>query len=135
MRKEEQINSKPNSIFEEELEKECRDLQDILKSFRDIHHAAADRSRFFWKNQHDSIMKRIEAPRTSSKFRHPLVWAPVAIVLLVCLIFLLPEKNVPIPDIAAGYDQDLLLEVERALNRNCPVALEPIELLAREIEP
>jgi hypothetical protein len=135
MSKREESNiSKLNKMFERKVEAECSDLQDVLKTFRNVHHAAADRPVFYWKSLHGTIMKKIEAPMAFSKFRHPLLWAPAAAALLFCLFFFSTVKKTPIPDIAAGYDQDLLIEVDRALSRDCPAALEPIEILAREME-
>lgn len=124
----------PDSIHEKETETECNDLQDVLKSFRDAHHAAAERSAFYWKSRHGAILKKIQTPVSSTKSRHPLLWAPAAATLLFCLIFFLIDKNPLVPEIAAGYDQELLLDVERALNRNCPAALEPLDILAGEME-
>ena len=135
MDKREEHNSRiPDSIFEKESETECRDLQDVLKSFRDTHHVAADRSVFYWKSRQESIMKKIQAPVSCSKFRHSLLWIPAAAALLFCLLYFLPERRLPVPDIAAGYDQQLLIEVERALSRDYPVALESIDILTRELE-
>jgi hypothetical protein len=39
----------------------------------------------------------------------------------------------PMPDFAAGYDQDLLVGVGRMLNQNVPAALEPAALITKEI--
>ena len=124
----------PDIISGKEIEMECSNLRDVLESFRNFHYAAADQSVFYWKSRHDAILNKIRTPMPFSKFRHPLLWVPAAAALLFCLIFCLPERRTPVPDIAAGYDQDLLMEVERALSRNCPAALEPVDILAREIE-
>lgn len=125
----------PDTDFDKEIETECSDLQDVLKSFRDAHRHAAERSAFYWKSRYGAILKEIRTPAASIKFRHPLLWAPAAVALLFCLIFFSLDRKPPVPDIAAGYDQELLIEVERALNRNCPAALEPLDILAGEMEP
>jgi hypothetical protein len=39
----------------------------------------------------------------------------------------------PAPDLAAGYDQELLVDVERCLDREVPEPLEPAFLLAAEL--
>ncbi len=39
----------------------------------------------------------------------------------------------PMPDFAAGYDQDLLVGVGRMINQNVPAALEPAALITKEI--
>lgn len=124
----------PDTVSEKEIETECNDLQDVLRSFRDVHHTAAERSVFYWKSRHETIMKKIDTPVSCSKFRHPLLWIPAAAASLFCLLYFLPERRLPVPDIAAGYDQQLLIEVERALSRDYPAALESIDILARELE-
>lgn len=125
----------PTAILEKEIETKCSDLRDVLKSFRDAHCAAAERPVFYWESRREAIMKKIQAPVSCSIFRRPQLWIPAAAVLLFCLIIFLPDRTIPVPDIAAGYDQELLIEVERALNRNYPAALRPVDILAREIEP
>ena len=133
-RRKEHTSPMPDTICEKEIETECSDLQDVLKSFRNAHHAAAGRSAFYWISLHGKIMKKIETPRVFSKFRHPLLWAPAAAALLFGLVFFSTGRKTPIPDIAAGYDQELLIEVERALSRGYPAALESIDILTRELE-
>ena len=133
-KREEYSGPQMNAVSEKEIETECSDLQDILKSFHDTHHNAADRSVFYWKGRHEAIMKKIRAPVLYSNFRRPFLWIPAAAALLFCLFYFLPERRLPVPDIAAGYDQQLLIEVERALSRNYPAALESIDILARELE-
>lgn len=124
----------PDILPEKELETECSDLQDVLKTFRESHCAAAERPVFYWKSLHASIMNKLEAPVSRVKFRRSLLLIPAAAAFLFCLIFFLPDRRTPVPDIAAGYDQQLLIEVERALSRDYPVALESIDILARELE-
>ena len=40
----------------------------------------------------------------------------------------------PVFGMAAGDDQDLLIEIERALRQDCPDGLAPAMVLTREIE-
>ena len=124
-------NIKPNESVTEE---KYRDIQDALDSFRDTHRKKAERSVFFWKKQHEAIMQKINNPEVHPKFRLQLVWISAAALVLLCIVFFSKSVQAPIPDIAAGYDQDLLLAVDNALSRNCSTALEPVNLLAREIE-
>jgi hypothetical protein len=125
-----------HELHEKEMESECGDMRDILGAFRDSHHAAADRTGHFWNRLHDSIMDKLETPASLSKFRYPLLVAPVAMaaVVVLCLIYFTADSRLPVPDIAAGYDQELLIEVDRMLSRDCPKALDPAALLAGEIE-
>jgi hypothetical protein len=123
------------AVSDGDLDAECSERQDVLSLFRSCRQEAADRPAFFWKTQHNAVMKRIDKPAFSLKFRRPLLWGCAAAAVLLCLVLFTAGPEVPVPDIAAGYDHDLLLEVERAIDRDCPVALEPVDLLAREIEP
>jgi hypothetical protein len=49
-------------------------------------------------------------------------------------LFLFRVPAQPIPDYAGGYDQDLLIDVEQALHRDLPSALEPVLILSDELE-
>jgi len=137
MRKREKSNiPESNSSHDREMDLEFGDVQDVLQSVRDTHHLAAEKPEFYWIKQHDAIIEKLDTPALvpSSKFRFAYLLAPATAVLLLCLFFFSVESKAPTPDYAAGYDQDLLIEVERALSRNYPLALRPAALLAREIE-
>ena len=115
-------------------EQNLGDLQDTLRIFRDSLHAAAEKPGFFWKSQHNTIMARLAEPAPSPRYRSALLWVPAAAVVLLCLFFFVENSKAPTPDIAAGSDQNLLIEVERALNQDCPDALAPAAILSQEIE-
>jgi hypothetical protein len=68
-------------------------------------------------------------------FWRPAVWIPVAVALvLIVMTMLFSERpKPPMPDFAAGYDQDLLVGVGRMINQNVPAALEPAALITKEI--
>ena len=111
------------------------DLKEALREFRDSVHTASDRPGFFWKKQHEAIMSRLSDRVTPAKHRPVLLWGPAALVVLMCcLVFFVQNSKAPTPDLAAGSDQNLLIEVERALNQNNPAALAPAALLKNEIE-
>ena len=78
-------------------------------------------------------MARIKEPATSPKYR-ALFWAPAALVLFLCLFLFVESSKAPPPDLPAGSDQILLIEVERALDRNCPEALAPAALFNEEMK-
>ncbi|MGD0309053.1 MAG: hypothetical protein ABSC02_07165 [Acidobacteriota bacterium] len=65
----------------------------------------------------------------------PTVWIPaaVALVLIVMTMLFSERPKLPMPDFAAGYDQDLLVGVSRMINQNVPAALEPAALITKEI--
>ncbi len=112
-------------------EKDWVDLEDSLKQFRDSIHAAAERPAFFWKTQQNAIMARVSQPQP---VRRMWVWVPATMAILMCLFFFVENSKAPTPDIAAGSDQNLLIDIERALDQDCPDALAPASLLGGEID-
>lgn len=117
----------------EKLEQGIEELEGVLHKFRDSVRVEADRPDFFWIRQRNAIMETLDKPE-SPNHRRALLWAPAAIAVLLCLFFFAESRKAPTPDLAAGYDQDLLIEVERALNRNHPDALTPALLIIQEME-
>lgn len=127
---------KIRASYEGNMDLEFKDLHDVLEAMRESHHTAAGKPEFYWKKQQDAILAKLDAPATAPalKFRFAYLCVPVVAVVLLCLFFLAGNSKAPAPDLAAGYDQDLLVEVDRALDRDYPLALKPAALLAREIE-
>jgi len=112
----------------------ARDLEEVLHEFRQSVHAAADRPGCFWKRQYEAIEMRLQDKTVPSKRRTTLAWVPACLLVLVCCLLLFVQNSkAPTPDLAAGSDQNLLTEIERALNQYGPSALEPAELLKHEI--
>jgi hypothetical protein len=104
-----------------------------LDDFRRETLAAAQRPDGFWNTQHAAIMERTRSRQPV--WRIGLSWAlATALVLFGFGLFLFRVPAQPIPDYAGGYDQDLLIDVEQALHREIPSALEPALLLSEEIE-
>ncbi|MEJ2246519.1 MAG: hypothetical protein P8Y80_10655 [Acidobacteriota bacterium] len=137
MRKRGKSNTpKTRASHERKIDLKLEDLHDVLEVMRESHHIAAEKPAFYWKKQQDAILAKLDAPATAPalKFRFAYVCIPVVAVALLCLFFLAGNSKTPAPDMAAGYDQDLLVEVDRALGRNYPLALKPAALLAQEIE-
>jgi hypothetical protein len=111
------------------------DLEEGLREFRDSVHAASDRPGSFWERQHQSIMNRLDERKLPAKRSPTLLGASTALVILICCFFLLIQSSkAPTPDLAAGSDQILLIEVERALNRNSAEALAPAAMIEHEFE-
>jgi len=125
-----------HASHEKPMDDEFGDLQDVLQAVRDSHYAASERPDHYWKYRHDAIMNKLDTPTPApvSKFQLAYLWIPAAAVVLLFLFSPAENSNARVPDIAAGYDQDLLIEVERALSRTYPLALKPAALLAQEIE-
>jgi hypothetical protein len=104
-----------------------------LDDYRSEIHLAAQRPDGFWNAQHAAILERVRLQQPV--WRIGLSWAlATALVLFGFGLFLFRVPAQPMPDYAGGYDQDLLLEVEQALHREIPSALEPALLITEEIE-
>jgi hypothetical protein len=118
------------------MDPEFEDLHDVLEIMRESHNIAAEKPAFYWKRQHNAILAKLDAPAVAPalKFRFAYLCVPAVAVVFLCLYFFPENGKAPSPDLAAGYDQDLLVEVDRALSRNYPLALKPAALLAQEIE-
>ncbi len=116
--------------FEEEPQ-----LKSALREFRSAAHLMAERSEVFWADQRSAVMRRISQRHTGFSFRPALVWGSAAVlVLMVIGIYVEVPRALPAPDFAAGYDQDLLIDVERLTGAEVPIALDPAFLLADEIK-
>ena len=113
---------------------ESEELKSDLRIFRDSLRAAAERPDAFWANQRAGIMERLRGAAAASGGRPALLWAPAAIVIVLCLFFFVEKSKAPTPDFAAGSDQMLLIEVEQALHRNYPEALAPAVQITRQID-
>jgi hypothetical protein len=110
------------------------DLKEGLEMFRSSVRTAAERPEFFWKKQHAAITKRLHEPIPPTRPRITLAWASAGLAVLLCLFFFVQPSKAPTPDLPAGADQTLLIEVEKALNRECPEALMPAAPLDRETD-
>ena len=116
------------------MDPELEDLKDVIRTARQAYRAAAEKPDSYWEKLQDAIVEKLSHPGPSMRFRFAYILPAVAVVVLLCLFLFMGTDKSPVPDIAAGYDQELLIEVERALNRDYPLALKPAVLLAREIE-
>ena len=110
-------------------EQDLEGLEETLRSFRDAVRASTERPDFFWRRQHNAIMERLKEPASKFRSRPALIWAPASLVLVLCLFFFAENSKAPTPDLAAGSDEMLLVNVERALNQDCPEALAPAGLI------
>jgi hypothetical protein len=117
----------------EEPERNVAELHEVVREFRDSVRLEAERPDLFWMRQRNEIMEKLQKP-VAPKPRRSLLWIPAAAAVLLCLIFFAENGKAPTPDLAAGYDQELLVEVERALSRNQPDALLPAQLIIQEME-
>lgn len=107
-------------------------LDTALDEFRRSVRERSRRPEAFWLEQRESVMAHLQA---TPRRQVAMAWAAAAIVTVVLLtVFADRPRAVPPPDFAAGYDQELLLDVDRAVSREAPRALDPGMVLVREIE-
>ncbi len=79
----------------------------------------------FWTEQRLSILSRIPQ-RRSGVARPVLIWVTAALLAVIAIgIWVDTPRAVPPPDFAAGYDADLLSDVQRLVEAEVPLALEP----------
>ncbi|MBZ5496076.1 MAG: hypothetical protein LAP85_06705 [Acidobacteriia bacterium] len=110
-------------------------LEDALKEFRASAFASVERPESFWTAQLKAVLERMEQHRKVVPWRPLLTWGTAAVIVVaVAGIWLLSPRALPAPDFAAGYDQDLLVDVERLTDSQMPLALEPAMILADEIK-
>jgi hypothetical protein len=108
-------------------------FRSVLDDYRDEIRSAVQHPNSFWSAQHAAIMDRIRSQQ--SLWRISLSWVvATALVFFGFGLFLFRVPAQPIPDYAGGYDQDLLIDVEQALHRDLPSALEPVLILSDELE-
>jgi hypothetical protein len=115
-------------------ERNLGELERKIQILRDLVRTAAERPDFFWKRQHNIIMASMKKPVRAAKHRPALLWAPIALTLIMCLFFFVENSRAPTPDFAAGADQELLVGIERALSRDYPEALAPAAVIDGVIE-
>jgi hypothetical protein len=104
-------------------------LESEIEILRGALHKSAERPDLFWKRQHNAIMASLKGPVSATKGRSALVWAPVALGVILCILFFVESSKAPTPDFAAGSDQDLLIGIERALSRDYPEAFDPAVII------
>lgn len=106
-----------------------------MTGFRGAVLAAAERPEGFWKVQRASILSRVAGRPRRPAWTVALVWAAtVTFVVIGIGIILDRPQAAPAPDLAAGYDQELLVDVERSLDQEVPEPLGAALLLAAEME-
>jgi len=115
----------------------CRDgheqVESAIAGLRTLAREASDRPEIFWERQRLAVRERLHAGRGARSFGR-LAWVSAAVLVLLTLALFAPRGEPVVPDIAAGQDQELLVEIERSLDRELPQALEPGLVLTRELE-
>ena len=113
-----------------QMEKEA--IEKALQHFADVQREQANRPETFWERQAAKIRetRQQKAEHRSSAW----VWIPAlatAIVLLAVVLRPGAPKS-PVPQATVLTDQQVLTEVERAVEGGTPMALEPVSLYAEQ---
>jgi anti-sigma factor RsiW len=105
-------------------------FEETISRFRASVHAAAQREEPFWSRQKVAIGERLAASRP---IRFPR-WVPVTVMAAIVFVALLLTRPPRAPQHPAKSDGDeaLLMEVQRDVGREFPVALAPAVLIAEE---
>ncbi len=112
----------------------CREEQAALEravaEFGGTTRRIAERPEAFWQGQASAIRSRLAEPQSQPR---RLAWAGALAVLVVVAVLL--SKHAPPKTTVTQADPDhvLLVDVERAVRRELPRALEPAALLAQEV--
>lgn len=96
--------------------------------------AAAQHPEGFWNAQRASILRKAAGRRPRPAWRVALAWAATVVLVVIGIGIVLDRPQAaPAPDLAAGYDQELLIDVERSLNQEVPEPLDAAFLLTAEM--
>jgi len=107
-------------------------FQNAVGEFRNSVRAESERPETYWINQHNRICTALQSGTASRTGR--LFWVLASTAAVVAFAAALGIVRRPAPPVSAmDPDHQLLLDVERSLRRDLPVALEPAELLIQEL--
>lgn len=110
-------------------------IESSFRSFAQSARAASDRPGYFWTRQSAQIHERLGSSSRSA-FGYGSRMASALALLALTAFLLLQGAPKPLPDssqVVAVSDHEILLEVERALDRDTPNALEPVTLLVEDM--
>ncbi len=114
--------------------KEDADLERVFNEFRGSVMADVERPEAFWASQRVAVLDRTAGGRRAFAWRPIVVWSATIVILATAAsLWFGRSRALPAPDFAAGYDQDLLLDVQRLTEVETSLALQPAQVLADEI--
>jgi hypothetical protein len=127
-------NPRNEELAELAIESDRQHLGQTLEALPGWARAATERDNEFWQKQRISVWSRISAAESRSAHRAPiLAWALVGAMMAVSGWLLERPMVVPPREVYADPDHELLMEVERMVQIDGPLALEPAALLAQEM--
>ena len=131
-----QIIRRPRNeeLAELAIESDRQQLRQTLEALRGWARVATECDNEYWQKQRISVWSRISAAESRSARRAPiLAWALVGAMMAVSGWLLERPMVVPPREVYADPDHELLMEVERMVQIDGPLALEPAALLAQEM--
>ena len=99
-------------------------------------HEMSDHPAHFWTRQSAEIHSKVSSAQSSGMwFGYRMTSALAALAIAAFLLLQRAPSPRPEPQVVtgSGSDHELLLEVERALQRDTPAALEPVTLVVEDI--
>jgi hypothetical protein len=121
---------------------ELESLRAALGSVRADEQARAERPHLFWREQRMAIAAQIPAGREVTT--RPLAWAGSLAVFALAAAWMTqsappaqpvarPAQDAAAVSAPADPDHDLLVDIQRSVRRDVPLALAPATLLAQEL--
>jgi hypothetical protein len=96
--------------------------------------AATQHDEEYWEDQRRAIWSRISSAESRSSRPIPvLAWALAAAMIAISGWMVQRPLALPTQDVRVDPDHELLMEVERVVQTDGPLALEPAALLAEEM--
>ncbi len=129
-----QKNEDENELVEQAIANDQQELRQTLEALPVRARAATEQGDEFWQRQRSFVWTRISAVENRSAVRAPiLAWALIGTMMAVSGWLLERSMIVPSHEAAVDADHELLMEVERMVQIDGPLALEPAALLAQEM--
>ena len=129
-----QKNKDENELVEQAIANDQQELRQTLEALPVWARTATEQGDEFWQRQRSSVWTRISAVENRSAVRAPiLAWALIGTMMAVSGWLLERSMIVPSHEAAVDPDHELLMEVERMVQIDGPLALEPAALLAQEM--
>jgi hypothetical protein len=117
-----------------QIENDQQLLRQTLEGLPGWARSSAERDEEFWRRQRSSVWTRISAAENQGTSRPPIVaWALAAVMVAGAAWLLERPTVVPPHEAQVDPDHELLMEVERMVQIDGPLALEPAGLLAQEM--
>jgi hypothetical protein len=116
------------------IDSDQKAVRQILDTLPGLAHAATQQNEEFWRKQRTAVWSRISSAEDQSRRRLAIVAGALAAVVVSVSGWLVNRPfEAPPRQGRLDSDHELLLEVERAVQIEGPLALEPAALLAEEM--